>query len=108
MARSTAPDGSRPSETLGRRDEMPRIKAESACARIQQELNAGNRAVGYVPTLGEWFDAFEARKFSGPHDEHRNSTPHDQIELYCGRAGKRLLTLADCMTARAALRRAGL
>ncbi|WP_089177279.1 hypothetical protein [Bosea sp. AS-1] len=45
----------------------------------------------------------EARKFWGIHLEHRNETPPDQIELYAGRGGRRLLTLADCFAARAAI-----
>jgi len=45
----------------------------------------------------------EARKTWGKNDELLNTTPHDRIELYSGRGGKQLLTLADCMNARAAL-----
>lgn len=48
----------------------------------------------------------EARKFWGENHEHRNTTPPEQIELYDGRGGKRLLTLADCFAARAAVRKA--
>lgn len=42
----------------------------------------------------------EARKYLGKNLEFNNRTPLDQIELYGGRGGKRLLTLADCMKAR--------
>lgn len=42
----------------------------------------------------------EARKCWGASLEHSNTTPHDQIELYSGRGGGKLLTLADCMKAR--------
>jgi hypothetical protein len=42
----------------------------------------------------------EARKYFG---SHTNIVPPEQIELYAGRGGKRLLTLADCFAARAAL-----
>lgn len=45
----------------------------------------------------------EARKVWGKNDEYVNETPHDQIELYSGRGGRQLLTLADCMLARKAL-----
>jgi hypothetical protein len=45
----------------------------------------------------------DARKFWGKHYEHENHTPHDHIELYSGRGGKRLLTLSDAMKARTAL-----
>lgn len=43
-----------------------------------------------------------ARKHWGPNDEHHNTTPPEQIELYAGRGGKTLLTLADCLAARRA------
>ena len=45
----------------------------------------------------------EARKFWGKNDEHHNTTPPEHIELYDGRGGRCLLTLADCLNARAAL-----
>ncbi|MDR3502904.1 MAG: hypothetical protein P4L79_10000 [Legionella sp.] len=45
----------------------------------------------------------EARKFWGRDNEHTNNATPDQIELYSGRGGKRLLTLADCFSARTAL-----
>ena|GEM_PF-2343382 len=44
----------------------------------------------------------EARKTWGPQGEHTNTTPPEEIELYTGRGGKRLLTLADCLAAREA------
>lgn len=57
--------------------------------------------------IADAFDANElddeARKFWGQFHQHQTTTPHEEIELYQGRGGKRLLTLADCMTARAAL-----
>jgi hypothetical protein len=56
--------------------------------------------------IADAFDANElddeARKFWGQHSV--NTTPHENIELYAGRGGKELLTLADCMAARVALR----
>lgn len=55
-------------------------------------------------------DAYDANELD---DEARkewsfgsNTTPHDQIELFQGRGGKRLLTLADAMKARAAITKA--
>lgn len=46
----------------------------------------------------------EARRFWGPEDARQeNSRSPEDIELYAGRGGKRLLTLADCFVARAAL-----
>lgn len=46
----------------------------------------------------------EARKFWGSDLENENITPPDEIELYQGRGGVRLLTLADCFRARDAVR----
>lgn len=46
----------------------------------------------------------EARKFWGRNNEHQNERDPKDIELYSGRGGKRLLTLADCIAARKALR----
>lgn len=48
----------------------------------------------------------EARKFWGVECQHENNTPPDRIELYAGRGGRRLLTLADCFAARAAIAKA--
>ena len=45
----------------------------------------------------------EARRFWGTITQRENKAPPEQIELYQGRGGKRLLTLADCFKAREAL-----
>ena len=42
----------------------------------------------------------EARKFWGINDERENKDDPATIELYTGRGGRRLLTLADCLSAR--------
>lgn len=42
----------------------------------------------------------DARKFWGQNNEHTNTVDPDQIELYTGRGGKCLLTLADCLKVR--------
>lgn len=42
----------------------------------------------------------EARKRWGKNLEHENVTPPDAIEIYSGRGGKELLTLAVCLHAR--------
>lgn len=44
----------------------------------------------------------EARKFWGANDEHSNLRDPAKIELYASRGGRTLLTLADCLKARAA------
>lgn len=46
----------------------------------------------------------EARKRWGPNLEHENVTSPDQIELFTGRGGRRLLTLQQCLDARKAVR----
>lgn len=48
----------------------------------------------------------EARKFWGKANEHKNVRDPQDIELFCGRGGGRLLTLADCFAARAVLAKA--
>ena len=45
----------------------------------------------------------EARRFWGVSYEHENQTAPEYIELYAGRGGKRLLTLADCRNAAATI-----
>lgn len=49
----------------------------------------------------------EARKRWGPNLEHENTRDPKEVELYTGRGGARLLTLADCLEARAALESKG-
>jgi len=78
--------------TLGDALELPKIKA----------------LVEALQPLAAIADAFdenelddEARKYWGTSGVCE--TPHDFIELYQGRGGKRLLTLADCMLARGTL-----
>ena len=72
--------------------------AEAERDRLREALEPLRR-------IADAFDANElddeARKFWGQHSV--NTTPHEDIELYQGRGGKQLLTLADCMFARAAL-----
>lgn len=46
----------------------------------------------------------EARRFWGLRLEHENARDPREIELYTGRGGGRLLTLADCFEAREAVR----
>lgn len=48
----------------------------------------------------------EARKRWGRNLEHENDTPPERIQLYHGRGGKPLLTLAQCFAAREAVLRA--
>lgn len=42
----------------------------------------------------------EARKYWGVNNERVNTIPPDEIEIYQGRGGKRLLTIQDCLLAR--------
>lgn len=44
----------------------------------------------------------EARKFWGERLQHSNETPLDEIEIFSGRGGRRLLTLADATHGHAA------
>lgn len=71
------------------------------------ELMALVEAISPLVAIADAFDANElddeARKFWGQHSV--NTTPHENIVLYSGRGGKEMLTLADCMKARATLAR---
>jgi hypothetical protein len=88
-----------------------RAALDAVVAERIKELEAKlAKAVGALEPMAAIAHAYdenelddEARKFWGRHYEHENHTPHDQIELYQGRGGKRLLTLEDCMKARATL-----
>lgn len=66
------------------------------------------RSLKVLAKIADAYDANElddeARKFWGLRDEQQTSYDPQQIELYSGRGGKRLLTLADCIVARETLR----
>ncbi|QIG67909.1 hypothetical protein EVB53_107 [Rhizobium phage RHph_Y60] len=67
------------------------------------------RAAAPLVAIADAYDANdlddEARKFWGPNGiQHVNTTPPEKIELYTGRGGKQLLTLAHCFRARDAAR----
>jgi len=76
-------------------------------------ININAELVAALEPLARIADAYddnrlddEARKTWGPNGEFQNTRPPEDIELYTGRGGKRLLTLADCFKARDALARA--
>ena len=75
------------------------------------EIKALVEALGPLAAIADAYDANElddeARKFFGRELEHTNTQSPADIELYQGRGGKQLLTLADCMIARAALEALG-
>jgi hypothetical protein len=64
-------------------------------------------ALGPLRRIADAFDANElddeARKFYGRNLEHGIIKPLEEIELYAGRGGRRLLTLADAIAARSAV-----
>lgn len=68
------------------------------------DVEAIKKALKPLADIADAYDANnlddEARKFWGANNEKFNTTPHEQIELYNGRGGKPLLTLADCLIAR--------
>jgi hypothetical protein len=80
-------------------------------ARILAALDTPAPAMGELVEalrpLAVIADAFDKNELDDEARKHwaygTNETPHDQIELYQGRGGKLLLTLADCMTARAVI-----
>lgn len=91
---------------------------DSGCETLQDVIATALREAARVPegcvmatkVLAAIADAYddnalddEARKFWGTNDEHENKRDPQEVELYSGRGGRRLLTLADCLDARAAL-----
>lgn len=81
--------------------------AAIAAAQPSPDVAALVEAISPLVAIADAFDANElddeARKFWGQHSV--NTTPHENIVLYSGRGGKEMLTLADCMKARATLAR---
>jgi hypothetical protein len=76
------------------------------------EIERLRGALAPLKRIADCYDAncldAEARRFWGPdHDRRENSRDPAEIELYTGRGGARLLTLADCFKARAALKETG-
>lgn len=80
-------------------------------ARMEARIAELTKALAPLKTIADCYDANdlddEARKTWGMNDEYSNSTPPGQIELYNGRGGRRLLTLQDCLAARAAIGKDG-
>lgn len=78
--------------------------AENRLEEAEAQLSILRSGLAPLVKIANAYDANslddEARKFWGMEDQHQNLTPHDQLELYSGRGGTRLLTLADCMVAR--------
>ncbi len=77
---------------------------------IAAERDALAKALAPLKAIADAYDANElddeARKHWGINygdGRKTNTTPPEQIGLYQGRGGKRLLTLADCFAAREAL-----
>jgi hypothetical protein len=77
---------------------------ETLCGEAADRIEALTAALQPLVRIADAYDENElddeARK-SGSWGE--NQTPHEHIELYQGRGGRQLLTLKDCMVARAAL-----
>lgn len=83
------------------------VRYDSARAALRE---ACEKLCGAVEVLSRIADAYddnalddEARKTWGLNDECENKEDPRRIDLYSGRGGKELLTLADCFAARAAL-----
>lgn len=74
------------------------------CVVSGQEYHRLREALRPLLRIAEAYEANalddEARRFWGKDDEHECQTPADDLELYSGRGGKRLLTLGDCFRAR--------
>ncbi len=73
------------------------------------EISALREALAPLVAVADAYDDNalddEARKFWGLNSEHENDRRPEDIELYTGRGGKRLLTLADCLAARSVIKK---
>lgn len=71
---------------------------------MDRQMQRIREALAPLVAIADAYDANnlddEARKFWGPKLEHTNDCNPKQIELYCGRGGKKLLTLDMCFQAR--------
>lgn len=89
-------------------DYVKEVPADQDCADALAVIEAMCAALAPLVRIADAYDANElddeARKRWGRELEHENSTPPDDIELYSGRGGQRLLTLADALAARSAVR----
>lgn len=85
------------------------MTADQLAAKFAR-AEALERAVAPLARIADAYDRNElddeARKWWGAESgigREYNGTPSNEIELYSGRGGKRLLTLADCQNARLAM-----
>jgi hypothetical protein len=72
--------------------------------RLMTERDEMQKALTPLVAIADAYDAnnldAEARKFWGEPDKHENKRNPADIELYSGRGGLELLTLAHCLVAR--------
>jgi hypothetical protein len=92
--------------------EAERDRLRRLVAYLLAERDRLREALAPLKQIADCYDAncldAEARRFWGPdHDRRENSRDPAEIELYTGRGGARLLTLAACFKARAALKETG-
>lgn len=73
----------------------------------EQNTKLVMQSLGVLAKIADAYDMNmlddEARKYWGLNNEHENDRNPERIELYSGRGGSCLLTLADCLQARALL-----
>lgn len=84
------------------------VPVTAAVDRFTDRVAALEAALAPLVAIADAYDDNaldpDARKRWGPNLEHENLRPPEQIELYTGRGGRRLLTLRDCLRAREAVR----
>jgi len=86
-------------------DALQRIKSQRAAnTRLREALRP---LVAIANAYDENSLDNEARKFWGSNDEHQSETLPEDIEMVSGRGGLELLTLQQCIKARAALKEGG-
>ena len=84
------------------------VNDQTSAVVTLKALTANNaRLRAALQPLVKIADAYDENELDDEARKHwtygTNDTPHEDIELYQGRGGRQLLTLKDCMVARAAL-----
>ena len=84
------------------------MQGPTLCVCTMEKIKRLRAALKPLVAIADAYDANnlddEARKFWGKDLEHESTKPPGDIELYTGRGGKKLLTMAMCLAARTAMK----
>ena len=80
------------------------LGTENLCLEAADHIKALTAALQPLVKIADAYDENELDDEARKHWTYgTNDTPHEDIEIYQGRGGRQLLTLKDCMVARAAI-----